>query len=65
MYEGMSPMTASARQAEVAAQRHDHVALGEHRQRPAHRRDGLFHREELGDELLVGDQDLHEASPFW
>ncbi len=65
-YDGMSPMTASPLgQPEHRAQRHHHVALGEHGQRPAHRRDGLLHREDLGDELLVGDQDLHEKSPFW
>ena len=61
----MRPMTASPRgSAEHRAQRHDHVAVGEHGQRPAHGRDGLFHRVDLGDQLLVGDQDLHVHSPF-
>jgi hypothetical protein len=55
----------AAGQAEHRAQRHDHVAAGEQGQRPAHGRDRYFHGEDLGHELLVRDQDLHENSPFW
>ena len=66
MYDGMRPMTASppgiasiVRSGMTTSPSASMVSAR------AHGRDGLFHGEDLGDELLVGDQDLHENPPFW